>query len=115
MAVTITPVPAGTGRADDVWGRRRVHLVEVAFYSSYPTGGEPVDFRPYGVQNDRNARYFFQQRSPVNGARPVVYDRTNRKLLAFEEESVVNGGALVEVPNGTDLSAYVYDVLIIEE
>lgn len=96
-------------------GRRRVHLAQITLDSSYPTGGEAVDFRNIGVQNDANARYFFQQRGPITGGYVFVYDRTNRKLLVFWVDTTVDGAALAQVADTTDLSAVIVDVFIVEE
>lgn len=114
MAVSVSRPTGSAARADDVWGRHEVHLFEVTFDSSYPTGGEALDFGPYGVKDSANARYFFQQRAPLTGSYNFVYDRSNEKLLVFVEEAVAAGGPLVEAGNTTDLSALIVDVLVIE-
>src|SRR5438309_2078869 len=104
MAVTVTSSPANVGRGYDVWGRRRVHFRQVTFDNSYPTGGEVLGL--VGIQDIKNAQFFFQQRAPLTGGYHFVYDRTNDKLLVFwADGTAVAAGALPEVANTTDLSA----------
>lgn len=131
MAATLEAVPSGDGRSLQFLGSRRIHTVRVTLGSAYPTNGEAVDFRPFGVQDDANAVYIIQQRAPLNAGYTFVYDRTNRKLLVFaaaahthtentnatyvqNATTVANAFAAdAEVPGGTDLSGVIVDVLII--
>jgi len=89
MALTVT---AGTKYGEQV----RFHVVvSVAFDSSYPTGGEALDYATYipagavllGAYCLSDGTYRFE------------YDATNKKLVAI----TWNDGA--QVPNTTDLSA----------
>lgn len=85
MALTISNLQHG------VSGNKRENIADVAFDSSYPTGGESLTPAQLGltsvdvVLSDHKAGYNF------------VYDKANQKLLAY------NG--TTQVANTTDLSA----------
>ena len=115
MAVTLAKAPSNSGRGDDTWGRRRVHLFQVTFDASYPTGGEALGLSAAGVADKSNARYFFQQRAPLTVGYSFVYDRANDKLVVFWVDTTVDGAALAQVADTTDLSALIVDVLVIED
>lgn len=112
MAATVTP--SFSGNSFDVWGKRKVYTARITFDSSYPTGGEAVNLKQFGLPGHDACTYIFSQRAPLTGAYNFVYDRTNQKLLVFwADGTAVAAGALPEVANTTDLSALVVDVLII--
>jgi hypothetical protein len=115
MAVTLAKAPSGSGRGEDVWGRRNVHLFQVTFDGSYPTGGEVLGLSAAGVADKSNARYFFSQRAPLTGGYQFVYDRANDKLLVFWVDTTTDGAALAQVADTTDLSALIVDILVIED
>lgn len=114
MAVTITKSPANAGRGDDVWGIRRVHLVDVTFDSSYPTGGEVLGLSALGVKDATKATVFVTQVAPVTVGYAFAYDATNDKLVAFWVDTTVDGAALAQVADTTDLSAVEVRLLVIE-
>lgn len=116
MAVTTAKAPAGNGRSEGVWGRKRFHIFSVTFDNSYPTGGEVLGLAALGVADPTNARYFFQQRAPLTVGYCFVYDRTNDKLVVFWADGTAGAAAaLPQVANTTDLSALVVDILVIED
>ena len=65
---------------------------------SYPTGGEALDLTAY-VNNIETVMV------ETSGGFVFGYDRSNKKLKAFE--AGVDGDALDEVDNGTDLSTVI--------
>lgn len=69
----------------------------IDFDSSYPTGGEAISLplnEVKGMLIENKAGYVFQ------------YDRTNKKILAYYADyDAVADGALIQVPDTTNLSA----------
>lgn len=112
MAVSVSTVTKG--RSNDVWGTRQIGLFRVTFDSSYPTGGEAFDLKAYGFQGPAQA-VFVAQRDPNNAQYVVQYDHDAEKLVAFWVDTTVDGAALAEVANTTNLSTLVVDVLVIGE
>lgn len=100
MALTLAKTNKQVG--DEVFGRTRVRIREVTFDSSYPTGGE--SFTPADVGLSEFLAVLVSVDSAAAGGHVVQYDYTNKKLMAFVEEAVAAGGALVEVANTTNLS-----------
>lgn len=116
MAATVAKAPANIARSEDVWGMKRVHLFQITFDSSYPTGGEVLGLSALGVANRLNARYFVSQRAPLNLGYHFAYDRANDKLVVFwYNGAAVGAEAFPEVTNTTDLSAVIVDMLVIED
>jgi len=72
--------------------------LKITFDSSYPTGGETLDLTAY-VNNIETVMV------ETSGGFVFGYDRSNKKLKAFE--AGVDGDALDEVDNGTDLSTVI--------
>lgn len=114
MAVTVERVPSGEGRATDVWGRHRVHLLRVTLDSSHLAAGEVLNLASFGVADPARAVVFCSQRDPQAGGYVFNYDNATDKLLAFWVDTTVDGAALAPVPDATDLSAVVVDLLVIE-
>jgi len=71
----------------------------ISFDSSYPTGGEsftPSDLKLQGINHI--------DISPKDGY-VFEYDYTNQKVkVYYADYASANAGALIEVPNATDLS-----------
>jgi len=72
--------------------------LKITFDASYPTGGEALDLTAY-VNNIETAMV------ETSGGFVFGYDRTNKKLKAFEAGA--DGDALDEVDNATNLSTVV--------
>lgn len=68
----------------------------VAFDASYPTGGEPID-----ATGDIGYQELWI--TGTTGGYQGSWDAANQKLLMYRQTAAT--GALVEVPNATDLSA----------
>ena len=110
MAVSVSTGTNPGRQFNPFLGRQHAHL-RVTFDSSYPTGGEAIDFKQYAGFTP--AVVFFQQRAPITGAYNFVYDRTNKKILVFWVDTTVDGAAMAEVANTTNLSTVQVDVLLI--
>ena len=93
MALTVEQL----GRTN-VTGNRLTVALKITFDSSYPTGGEPLDLTTY-VENIETVGI------EVSGGYVFQYDRTNKKVLAYEAGA--DGAALDEVTNATNLSTVV--------
>ena len=110
MAVSVS-TPTNAGRQFNPLLARNHALLRVTFDSSYPTGGEALNFKQYvGFTPDVA---FFSQRAPLTGGYTFVWDRTNNKILVFWVDTTVDGAAMSEVANTTNLSTLVLDVLLI--
>jgi len=72
--------------------------LKITFDASYPTSGEALDLTAY-VNNIETAMV------ETSGGFVFGYDRTNKKLKAFEAGA--DGDALDEVDNATNLSTVV--------
>lgn len=70
---------------------------KITFDSSYPTGGETLDLRPFF------STLLMVMIEPVGANYKFVYDYTNRKVIAYIEDGT--SGVHAEVANNTDLSA----------
>jgi hypothetical protein len=93
MALTVEQL----GRTN-VTGNRLTVALKITFDSSYPTGGETLDLTAY-VNNIETVMV------ETSGGFVFGYDRTNKKLKAFEAGA--DGDALDEVDNATNLSTVV--------
>tara|TARA_R100000231_G_scaffold88704_3_gene67161 strand:- start:626 stop:937 length:312 start_codon:yes stop_codon:yes gene_type:complete len=98
MALTVEQL----GRTN-VTGNRLTVALKVTFDASYPTGGEALDLTAY-VSNIETVHV------EVSGGFVFQYDRTNKKLKAFEAGG--DGDALDEVDNATNLSTVVTYVTV---
>jgi hypothetical protein len=103
MALTVTTV-AG---ASTTMGNKKVRVLNIAFDSSYPTGGEPLTAADCGLKK-------IEQFIPHGVARggtgdiaavAVAYDHTNSKLFAYETSGTVDL-AFKEATSTMDLSTY---------
>lgn len=70
------------------------------FSNSYPTGGEAFDLSNYFPKGVIAVDIF------PKGGYVFEYDKVNKKVIAYHGDyGAVADGPLVEVPNGTNLSA----------
>lgn len=75
-----------------------LYMGTIALDSSYPTGGEAVDF-------GNNERMDFVVTAP-SGGYVGLWDAANQKLLQYYgDNNNAADGPLIEAPNTTDLSA----------
>lgn len=98
MALTVEQL----GRTN-VTGNRLTVALKITFDSSYPTGGEALDLTSY-VNNIETAMI------EGSGGYVFEYDRTNKKVKAFEAGA--DGAALDEVTAATNLSTVVTYVTV---
>jgi|TARA_B100002019_G_C20989343_1_gene459749 hypothetical protein len=98
MALTVEQL----GRTN-VTGNRLTVALKITFDSSYPTGGEALDLTAY-VSNIETVGI------EVSGGYVFQYDRSNKKVLAYEAGA--DGAALDEVANATNLSSTVTYVTV---
>lgn len=95
MAATVSEVSL-----PQVWGGVQVRIYEVAFDSSYPTGGESLTPAMFGLNT-----IDFLLAEPAGGY-TFEFDHANSKLIARQGDNDNLGDApSVEVANTTDLSA----------
>jgi len=81
------------------FGNKRVRTVDIAFDSSYPTGGESLTASDLGL-----SVVDLVIPSPKSGY-VFEYDYTNSKIKAYYADyDATSDGALIEVANTTDLS-----------
>lgn len=82
-------------------GDRRAVVGNFAFDSSYPTGGESLTYQNLGFTSRVDWINF-----ESSGGYVFKYDRANQKVLAYYADyDAVADGALIQVPNTTDLSS----------
>ena len=98
MALTVEQL----GRTN-VTGNRLTVALKITFDSSYPTGGEALDLTAY-VSNIETVGI------EVSGGYVFQYDRSNKKVLAYEAGA--DGAALDEVASATNLSSTVTYVTV---
>tara|TARA_B100000900_G_C20283839_1_gene595210 strand:- start:50 stop:361 length:312 start_codon:yes stop_codon:yes gene_type:complete len=98
MALTVEQL----GRTN-VTGNRLTVALKITFDSSYPTGGEPLDLTTY-VSNIETVHV------EVSGGYVFQYDRSNKKVLAYEAGA--DSAALDEVASATNLSSTVTFVTV---
>jgi hypothetical protein len=98
MAVTVTKV---TG-ANSVFGNKRVKIVDLAFTSTYPDGGEALAASAVGLKKIDFAVFSGPALSTDREtANEVSYDFVNSKVVMFE-----SGGANAASAEKTDSEAH---------
>lgn len=103
-------VPA---KNDDVWGRLRVRIGTFTFDASYPTGGEAITAAQFGL-SEIVLVIPSERATGATGKRIVQWDPATLKLVALQgDNDAVGDGPFVEVPNTTDLSTLVVDLLVL--
>jgi hypothetical protein len=91
-----------TKRVKFVAGSKRIHVYNVTFDNSYPTGGESLTAGIIGLN-------WIEALIPaVNGTEFAVYDYTNKKLKLFTADGT-------EAGNASDQSAVSVTVFAIGE
>lgn len=81
----------------------KIVVVDITFDSSYPTGGEAFDIQTLGLSE---AWYVsVDQIAPDTTSLVVRWDYATAKFIAFWVDTTVDGAAMAEVVNTTDLSA----------
>ena len=90
------------------WGSVFAVPATVAFDSSYPTGGEAITAAQFGLAAIDDVIV-------TNGGGYVVsyIPSTGKLLVRYADYDAVADGALVEVPNATNLSALTVRVIVI--
>lgn len=90
-------------------GQSHRSYADITFDSSYPTGGEALALTTLGL-----ARHLREIRfSEVSAGYQLEYDRTNEKVKAYWVDTTVDGAAMAEVANTTDLSTLTAKVVAI--
>lgn len=93
MAAVVT-----VNRSIELGGTDKLYVGTIAMDSSYPTGGEALD-----ASGNEQLDYVFCSHS---GGYSFHWDAANQKLLVYYADyDAVADGALIQVPNTTDLSA----------
>lgn len=91
------------------FGRFHAQIGTVTFDSSYATGGETLNAHSFDM-----SEILFVIPVPVAAGYVVVPDSGHTVLQAFYgDNNNASDGALIEVPNATDLSTLVVDVVVI--
>lgn len=81
-------------------GKKRMVATEVTLDSSYPTGGEAITAAQLGLSRVDAVM------CSTNTGHVAQYDKTNAKIkMYYADYDAVADGALIQVPNTTDLSA----------
>lgn len=87
-------------------GKKRQVVTEVTLDSSYPTGGEAITAAQLGLSKVDVAI------CETNTGHIAQYDKANAKIkMYYADYDAVADGALIQVPNATDLSAVVVTVV----
>lgn len=95
MPITLVQV------SQNLTGHQRAHAFDFTMGASYPTGGEPLTPAKVGL-----IRVETLEIADNAGGYVLTYDRANQKLKAlYGDNNNAADGPLIEVPNGTDLSA----------
>lgn len=75
-------------------------IVDITMSDSYPTDGESIDAQAFGLEV-----LDFVNPASTNGY-VFSFDHTNKKLMAYYSDyDGIADGALIQVPNATNLSA----------
>jgi len=82
-----------SGVQEFIAGDRAFMFVTIAFDSSYPTGGEPIDATVLDSIGFSQVDYIAPQTTNLAGTRLVTYDRVNKKLLLFTAVGTEAGSA----------------------
>lgn len=74
-------------------------LTYLTFDNSYPTGGEALTAANLGLEEVLAVVF------PCSAGYSFAYDKANAKVIAYWVDTTVDGAALAQVANTTDLSA----------
>lgn len=87
-------------------GQQRVVKINVAWDSSYPTGGEAFDALCKTATGLQTIDFVIANPGlHTSGAIVTMYDQVNGKMLAYWVDTTVDGAPLAEVVDTTDLSS----------
>ena len=100
MAATV-----GSPSVKAVFGDFRIAVIEVTLDSSYPTGGESVDFTANGEFSTIDTVLPLT----TSGGILPVWDQTNKKLLAYDQDGTTE---FAQVTSTDDLSAETINCLV---
>lgn len=78
---------------------RRMHVYNLAFDDAYPTGGEALTANQVGLHRIDEAFI------PPAGGFTFEWDQANGKVLAYWVDTTVDGAAMAQVPDTTDINA----------
>jgi len=110
--MAVTPVVVTTGQPG-IPGQNSAHqlirVIDVTFDSSYPTGGEALDFTTLGFAS---VQAVIDAGGITHGGFVYDYDYTNSKILAYWTGAVVST-ALAEVTNATNMAAFTVRLVVI--
>jgi hypothetical protein len=88
--------------AGDETANGKFVVVDLTFDSSYPTGGEAFDVAQLGLSEVWFA--VIDATAPSATSYQFRYDKVNGKIQAYWVDTSVDGAALAEVADTTDLS-----------
>jgi hypothetical protein len=111
MALSVSTGTNPGRNGPNVMGQRKTAVLRLTFDSSYPTGGEAITFKQY--VDFTPTQVYFSQRAPLTGAYQFVYDHSALKVMVFWVDTTVDGAAMAEVANTTNLSTLVVDCILI--
>lgn len=110
--MAVAPVVVTTG-APGIPGQNSAHqlirVIDVTFDSSYPAGGEPIDFTTLGFAS---VQAVIDAGGLTHGGFVYDYDYANSKLLVYWTGAVVST-ALAEVTAATNLAAFTVRLVVI--
>jgi hypothetical protein len=66
-----------------IWGNKKWRIAEVTFTGTYPTNGEPLDPKDFGMKRIQTVLGNSTEASGQTSAWQVFWDRTNSKLKLF--------------------------------
>lgn len=81
MAYTVTTLSGSADKFKDA--NKRVGFFEITFTGTYPTGGEPLTARDFGMRRIFTVLGCSTEAAGQTSAWQVFYDRTNSKLKLF--------------------------------
>lgn len=101
--------------SNEIPGRRRWATVDITFDSSYSIGGEAITPATFGLLGiDGVLPFVARNPQATDLALLGVWDSTNSKLILFwGDNNNAADAPLIEVPDTTDVSAYVARVVAI--
>ena len=102
-------VVSGAGEQGQSASHLVTRVIDVTFDSSYPTGGETLDFTTLGF----DTVLAVIPAGKTTGGYEFAYDYGNSKIIAYWVDTSVDGAAMAQVANTTDLSAVVARFVVI--
>lgn len=102
-------VVSGGGEPGQNSSHLLIRVIDVTFDSSYPTGGEALDFTTLGF----DTVLAVIPAGKTTGGYEFAYDYGNSKIIAYWVDTTVDGAAMAEVANATNLSTVVARFVVI--